>query len=154
MTTTIAFEPIGFVHGTRREPVDDRWSSESASIELVEAFPPDALDGIEEFSHAEIIFLLDRVPDDEIERGARHPRGNRDWPRVGIFAQRARRRPNRIAATIVRVLGREGRTLRVADLDAIHGTPVLDIKPVMAEFLPRSPVRQPRWSHELMENYW
>jgi len=52
------------------------------------------------------------------------------------------------------VLGREGRTLRVADLDAIHGTPVLDIKPVMAEFLPRSPVRQPRWSHELMENYW
>lgn len=150
----ITLEPIGFVHSTRREVVDDHWGAESARIELTESFPPDALDGIEEFSHAEILFYLDRVAEGAIERAARHPRGNTAWPRVGIFAQRARLRPNRIAATIVRVLGREGRTLRVADLDAVDGSPVLDIKPVMVEFLPRTPVRQPRWSHELMAEYW
>jgi tRNA (Thr-GGU) A37 N-methylase len=49
---------------------------------------------------------------------------------------------------------REGTALVVAELDAIHGTPVLDIKPVMAEFLPRGPVKQPAWSTELMQNYW
>ena len=44
--------------------------------------------------------------------------------------------------------------LFVADLDAIDGTPVLDLKPVMQEFLPREPVRQPEWSRELMREYW
>lgn len=49
---------------------------------------------------------------------------------------------------------RQGARLYVAELDAIHGTPVLDIKPVMAEFLPRGEVRQPAWSRELMCEYW
>ena len=61
---------------------------------------------------------------------------------------------NRLGSTIVRILGREGRTLRVAELDAIDGTPVLDIKPVMREFLPRTEVRQPSWVGELMREYW
>jgi tRNA (Thr-GGU) A37 N-methylase len=86
--------------------------------------------------------------------GARHPRNNTAWPRVGIFAQRGKNRPNRIGSTICRVLRIDGRELYVAELDAIDKTPVLDIKPVMAEFLPREPVRQPRWSQELMSRYW
>jgi GNAT superfamily N-acetyltransferase len=73
---------------------------------------------------------------------------------VGIFAQRGKNRPNRLGLTTVRVLGVEGRVLRVAELDAIDGTPVLDIKPVMAEFLPRTPLRQHAWFHELTRNYW
>jgi tRNA (Thr-GGU) A37 N-methylase len=73
---------------------------------------------------------------------------------VGIFAQRGKTRPNRIGSTICRIVGVEGRTLVVAELDAIHGTPVIDIKPVMQEFLPREPVRQPEWAHQLMKNYW
>jgi tRNA (Thr-GGU) A37 N-methylase len=77
-----------------------------------------------------------------------------DWPEVGIFAQRGRTRPNRLGSTIVRVLGREGRKLYVSELDAIDGTPVVDIKPVMEEFLPRERVRQPAWSRELMRDYW
>jgi tRNA (Thr-GGU) A37 N-methylase len=77
-----------------------------------------------------------------------------NWPRVGIFAQRGKGRPNRLGATIVEVVSREGRVLTVAGLDAIDGTPVLDIKPVLAEFLPRKPVRQPAWSCELMRDYW
>ena len=51
-------------------------------------------------------------------------------------------------------MGVSGATLEVLELDAIDGTPVIDIKPVMAEFLPRGPVRQPPWSVELMRKYW
>ena len=123
-------------------------------IELDPAFPPDALLGIEDFSHAEVLFLLDRIPEGAVERATRHPRGNPDWPRVGIFAQRGAARPNRIAATIVRIVRREGRVLHVTGLDALDGSPVLDIKPVMREFLPRGEVRQPRWAGEVMEGYW
>jgi tRNA (adenine37-N6)-methyltransferase len=114
----------------------------------------EALLGLEDFSPAEIIFYLDRIPESAIERGALHPRGNPNWPRVGIFAQRAKKRPNRLGATIVRILGHEGRTLRIAGLDAIDGTTVLDIKPVMAGFLPRGEFHQPTWATELMREYW
>ena len=84
----------------------------------------------------------------------RHPRGNRDWPEVGIFAQRNKDRPNHLGLTIVNVIKHDGRSLFVKGLDAINGTPVLDIKPVLAEFLPHEPIRQPDWSHELMKDYW
>jgi tRNA (Thr-GGU) A37 N-methylase len=63
-------------------------------------------------------------------------------------------RDDLLGATIVRLVSRSGRTLEVEGLDAMDGTPVVDIKPVMAEFLPRGAVRQPRWSSELMRQYW
>ena len=151
---TIALTPIGTVRSSRTEPADDDWDSVTGSIELDASFEAEALDGLETFSHAEVIFCFDRVPEWTIERGSRHPRNNPAWPRLGIFAQRASARPNRLGATIVRIVGREGRVLRVAGLDAIDGTPVLDIKPVMQEFLPREPVTQPVWSSDLMRNYW
>jgi tRNA (adenine37-N6)-methyltransferase len=47
-----------------------------------------------------------------------------------------------------------GRSLSVEGLDARDGTPVLDIKPVMQEFLPLGPIHQPDWSQELMKDYW
>src|SRR5262249_1047166 len=102
----------------------------------------------------EVVYFFDRVPDAEVERGARHPRGNAAWPKVGIFAQRGKGRPNRLGVTVVEVVSREGRTLTVSGLDAIDGTPVLDIKPVLAEFLRRTAGRQQEWSRELMRNYW
>ena len=150
----LTVEPIGRVEGSRKEAVDDNWGAERSRIVLDERFEADALDGIEEFSHAEIVFVFDRVDPAKIVSGARHPRNNPEWPRVGIFAQRGKNRPNRIGVTVCRILGREGRTLNVEGLDAIDGTPVLDIKPVMREFLPRKEVRQPEWSTELMRNYW
>jgi tRNA (Thr-GGU) A37 N-methylase len=73
---------------------------------------------------------------------------------VGIFAQRAKVRPNRIGSTMVEIVSRAATVLEVIGLDAADGTPVLDIKPVMREFLPRTPVRQPPWATELMRNYW
>jgi len=150
----INLEPIGHVRSSRRDLLDDDWDSVAATIELTSAFAAEALAGLEDFSHAEIIFHFDRVAESSIERGARHPRGNSRRPRVGIFAQRGKDRPNRIGSTIVAIAARNGRVLEVVGLDAIEGTPVLDIKPVMAEFLPRGPVRQPAWSHELMREYW
>lgn len=153
-TASFRLQPIAYVHGARQELTDDRWGGEIAEIVLTASFPADALFGLGEFSHAEILFCFDRVPDSAIEFGARHPRGNTNWPKVGIFAQRAKDRPNRIGSTIVEIIGHEGRVLRVKGLDAVDGTPVLDIKPVMAEFLPRTPVRQPSWSRELMQSYW
>jgi len=150
----ITLAPVGYVRSTRSEIRDDHWDEENSRIELIPEIALEALKGLEEFSHAEILFYFDRVDPGTIEQGARHPRGNPDWPRVGVFAQRTKYRPNRLGSTIVTILGREERTLRVGGLDAIDGTPVLDIKPVMVEFLPRTPVRQPAWSHELMREYW
>lgn len=147
-------QAIGVVEDGRSEVEDDFWGGARCCIALDERFPEQALQGLEDFSHAEIVFVFDRVAEEKIVVGARHPRNNAQWPRVGIFAQRGKNRPNRIGTTICRVLGIEGRRLWVAELDAIRGTPVLDIKPVMAEFLPREAVSQPTWSHELMARYW
>ncbi|MGH7789003.1 MAG: SAM-dependent methyltransferase [Candidatus Binatia bacterium] len=151
---TVAMEPIGTVEAGRTQAEDDYWGGAEACLVLAERFEPDALQGLEDFSHAEVLFFFDRVEPAKIVTGARHPRNNPDWPAVGIFAQRGKNRPNRIGSTICRILRRDGRRLYVAELDAIDGTPVLDIKPVMAEFLPRDPVRQPAWSRELMRLYW
>ncbi len=147
-------EPVGVVRAARKEPIDDRWGGSEATIELDPRFDADALAGIEEFSHAEILFHFHLADPGKIVAGARHPRNRSEWPAVGIFAQRGKGRPNRLGTTVCRILGREGRSLRVTELDAIDGTPVLDIKPVMQEFLPRTPVSQPAWSHELMRDYW
>ena len=150
----ITVAPVGYVHSSRHDTTDDVWDDATVTIELVESFDAAALDGIEEFSHAEIIFHFHRVPPSAIAQGTRHTRGNPAWPRVGIFAQRGSPRPNRLGLTTVAIVGRNGRTLSVRGLDAIDGTPVLDIKPVMAEFLPRGPIRQPPWSTALMRDYW
>jgi tRNA-Thr(GGU) m(6)t(6)A37 methyltransferase TsaA len=150
----IEIEPVGVVEAVRTEVKDDDWGDTESRILLDARFEAEALQGLEDFSHAEVIFFFDRVDPTKIVSGARHPRNNRDWPAIGIFAQRGKNRPNRIGSTICRILGREGRVLRVAELDAVDGTPVLDIKPVMQEFLPRTPLRQPEWSSELMRSYW
>jgi tRNA-Thr(GGU) m(6)t(6)A37 methyltransferase TsaA len=152
--STFVIRPIGFVRSPRDEATDDFWGDIVSQIDLCDDVPTESLDGLDDFSHAEIIYLFDRVTPDKITTGARHPRGNTDWPLVGIFAQRAKNRPNRLGSSIVRILSRSGRILKVLALDAIDGTPVLDIKPVMTEFLPREPVRQSSWSHELMADYW
>jgi tRNA (adenine37-N6)-methyltransferase len=150
----ITLSPIGTVKNTRQVVEDDHWGGIISVIELDSSFTEEALLQIEKFSHAEIIYCFHLVEDGKIETGARHPRNNKDWPKVGIFAQRGKNRPNRLGASIVKIIKREGVQLFVQGLDAIDGTPVLDIKPVMKEFLPREKVDQPEWATELMKNYW
>jgi tRNA-Thr(GGU) m(6)t(6)A37 methyltransferase TsaA len=147
-------EPIGRVEASRGEAEDDFWGGETACITLDDRFDAESLAGLDGFSHAEIIFIFDRVDAAKIVTGARHPRNNNQWPLTGIFAQRGKNRPNRIGSTICKIARVDGRRLLVTELDAIDGTPVVDIKPVMQEFLPREPVTQPAWSRELMTSYW
>lgn len=147
--------PIGHVDGGRAQAIDDDWGASRATIRLDPArFTAQALVGLDGFSHVEVVFLFDQVQEDDIITTARHPRGNPDWPRVGIFAQRGRNRPNRLGVTICRIIAIDGLALMVEGLDAIDGTPVLDIKPVMAGFLPRSDVREPDWARAIMADYW
>jgi len=145
---------IATVQNARREVEDDHWGEVVSILELDPFFNEEALSQIETFSHVEVFFLFHLVKDEKIVRDARHPRNNRDLPRVGIFAQRGKNRPNRLGATICKVIKREGRQLHVRGLDVIDGTPILDIKPVMREFLPREEVTQPEWATELMKEYW
>jgi tRNA-Thr(GGU) m(6)t(6)A37 methyltransferase TsaA len=153
--TAYQIEPVGHVRGGRDTPVDDDWGGSRAHITLDPArFTPESLAGLGDFSHAEVIFLFDRVSEDKIEFGARRPRGRADWPLVGIFAQRGKNRPNRMGLCVCRIVAVDGLTLEVEGLDAIDGTPVIDIKPVMAGFLPRGEIREPAWAGEIMKDYW
>jgi tRNA-Thr(GGU) m(6)t(6)A37 methyltransferase TsaA len=139
----------------RAARLDDDWGDVESVIRLdPDRFAADALAGLDEFSHIEVIFVFDQFDEAKVSVGARHPRGNETWPKVGIFAQRASSRPNRLGLTTCEVLGVDGLEIRVRGLDAIDATPVLDIKPHMREFDPRSPVTQPAWSSELMAGYW
>jgi tRNA-Thr(GGU) m(6)t(6)A37 methyltransferase TsaA len=154
MSETIQLHPIGYVRGGRKEPIDDGWDEVVASIELAPEYGPEALAGLDEFSHVEVVFHFHRVAESAIVTSARRPRGRADWPKVGIFAQRGKDRPNRIGVTICTLLGVEGTSLRVAGLDAIDGAPVLDVKPCMRGYLPRGEVVQPAWASEIMQRYW
>jgi tRNA-Thr(GGU) m(6)t(6)A37 methyltransferase TsaA len=152
---SIEMHPVGVVRGGRTEPVDDDWGSSEATIVLDnDRFSPDAVAGLNSFSHLDVVYVFHLVEPEAVNVGARRPRGRTDWPEVGIFAQRAKARPNRIGVTTCELVGVDGLELRVRGLDAIDGTPVLDIKPHMAEFGPRGHVREPAWARELMTTYW
>jgi len=153
----MAFEivPVGHVRGGRATADDDDWGASRARIALdPDRFTPDALAGLGEFSHADVIFLFHRVSEEQVEVGARRPRGRADWPLVGIFAQRGKNRPNRLGACTCRIVSVEGLCVEVEGLDAVDGTPVIDIKPALSGFLPRGPLREPAWAKEIMKDYW
>ena len=151
---TIEMTPVAVVRGGRVDAIDDDWGPVEATIDLDERFPVDALAGLEEFSHLDVVFVFDQVDPETVNVGARRPRGNPDWPAVGIFAQRAKARPNRIGVTTCELVSVDGRFIVVRGLDAIDGTPVLDLKPHVVEFGPRGEVREPAWIRELMQGYW
>lgn len=152
---SIELEPIGHVVGGRSEPYNDHWAPETAVIRLrADRFTAEVTAGLDDFSHLEVVFFFDRVDPDTIEYAARHPRGNPDWPLVGIFAQRGRQRPNRIGVSRCNLLSVDGLDLLVGGLDAIDGTPVLDVKPYMSGFGPRGELREPAWVEDLMRDYY
>lgn len=151
----ITLQPIGVVRSPRDEAIDDYWGNVESVIELdPEQFTPDVAAGLSDFSHVDVVFFMNRVQPEKIETTARHPRGNTEWPKVGIFAQRAKGRPNRLGVTNCQLVKVEGLRITVRGLDAIEGTPVVDLKPYMAEFGPRGVVKQPEWSHVLMKEYF
>ena len=149
----IIMKPVAFVRNSRKNLSDDFWGDVVSEIELADHIPTESFNGIESFSHIEIIFHF-HLSDKPIIY-SRHPRGNPAWPEVGIFAQRNKNRPNSLGLTTVKLISREGRKLIMNHLDAIDGTPVIDIKPVMSTFLPdKNEVREPFWVGEMLKDYW
>ncbi len=148
--------PIGYVRSSRSAAVDDFWGGTVATIELdAEQFDATALSGLADFSHVQILYIFDRVDPATIVTAAEHPRENPAWPKVGIFAQRKKSRPNRLGLSTCRLLSVDGLSVTVAELDAIDGTPVVDIKPYVREFEPRrEEIRQPAWISELIVDYF
>jgi tRNA (adenine37-N6)-methyltransferase len=147
--------PIGHVRGGRRDVEDDAWGPVVSRIELdTGVVGAAATQGLDAFSHLEVVYVFDRVDPATVCTGARHPRGRTDWPEVGILAQRAKDRPNRLGVTVCELRGVDGPSIEVAGLDAVDGTPVVDVKPYLPGFAPRGEVRQPPWAEELMRGYW
>ena len=150
----IELRPIGYVKNERAELLDDNWGEIVSEIELRKEIPEEVLEGIEEFSHLDIIFYMDKVTDEKARAQYRHPRNNKSLPKLGTYAQRNKNRPNKLGLTTVQLIEKRGRSIFVNYLDAISGTPILDIKPVMMEFEPKEEIRQPNWTSEIMKDYW
>jgi tRNA (adenine37-N6)-methyltransferase len=148
-------EPVAHVVGGRIEPTDDYWGGTRSVIRIDGArFTTDAIAGLEEFSHLEVVFRFHLTDPTDLHLGARRARDNPDWPAVGIFGHRNMRRINWLGVSRCRLLKVDGLDLHVEDLDAVDGTPVLDIKPWFVEMGPRGDVRQASWSHEMLDRYY
>ncbi|WP_406098832.1 SAM-dependent methyltransferase [Streptomyces sp. NBC_01013] len=136
---------IGTVLNDRTDVQDtDHWGAVRSTITIDARYGEACLQGLEGFSHVEVLFIFDQFPEGEDYR-ARPYRGRSDLPPVGVFAGRGPRRPNRIGVTCCAIEAVRGRELTVVGLDAISGTPVIDLKPTMAEFRALD-IRQPVWS--------
>ncbi len=149
----ITLKPVASIRNSRIDATDDYWGEVITEITLEGHIPADAFENIEKYSHLEIIFYFDKADASQMVYSGR-PRGNPDYPVMGIFSQRKKDRPNHLGLTTVELIAHNGRTIIVKGLDAIDGTPVLDIKPAVKEFEPRQEVMQPRWVADLMKDYW
>jgi len=87
------------------------------------------LEGIEEFSHIIVLYWPHRIPEKERTLRQVHPMGRKDIPLKGIFATRSPARPNPVLVSVVRLVERTGNVLRVEGLEALDGSPVIDVKP-------------------------
>ena len=148
-----SIKPIGHVRSPILEPIDEGWASVESSI-VIEADLRDGLRGLAEFSHLIVVTFLHRALFDPKCHLVRRPRGLAEMPEVGIFAQRAKDRPNPIGLTCVPIVAVEKEAIRVRGLDAIDGTPVLDIKPYFEPFDFPGPARVPDWVHRVMQGYF
>ena len=138
----INLKPIGIVRNELKQPVR-RDCREIISEIVIDPGLSEALDDLDEFSHIVVLYWMHRQRDLPMTKV--HPMGNRQIPLKGVFATRSPRRPNPIGQTTVRLLQRQGNTIRVEGLDAISGTPVIDIKPCIPDADLLANARVPRW---------
>jgi tRNA (adenine37-N6)-methyltransferase len=147
MKAPLRLKPIGYVENS---VLDTRWHDWGNLVSrlVIDDVYVKALHGLEGFSHLLVIFWL-HLPGNFLLR--RHPKGRGDIPLVGIFATRTQFRPNPLGLQVVKLLKVEGSTLTVKGLDAVNGTPLIDLKP----YIPRrdrvSRVRVPPWVRRLDE---
>ena len=148
----IILTPIGTVKNSVKNRKDSSWGNDVSLIILDEQYAC-GLKGLEEFSHAVILFHLDQARYEKERHLQRRPQNRDDMPLVGIFSQRGKDRPNRIGMTSVEIVSVEEGTLAVKGLDAIDGTPVLDIKPYYPAY-DKKDASVPEWVDRLMAHYF
>ncbi|MDD6400206.1 MAG: tRNA (N6-threonylcarbamoyladenosine(37)-N6)-methyltransferase TrmO [Lachnospiraceae bacterium] len=148
----IVMRPIGYVHNNVENKKDVAWGQDVSTIHLEEEYYS-GLEGLSDFSHAIIIYHLDKAVYDKEKHLQRRPQNRDDMPLVGIFSQRGKDRPNRIGMTSVQIVNVEDTQLNVKGLDAIDGTVVLDIKPYYPVYDKKDAI-VPEWVDRLMEHYF
>lgn len=157
--TEIKLRPVGFVRNQSKEAAWGNacgslgWEQRAARMkdqlesisELI--FDPDfdvALDGIDEFSHLTVLYWAHLSPQERSSVKKVHPMGNKDFPMVGVFATHSPIRPNSILTTTVRLIERHDNVLKVTGLDALDGSPIVDIKPYHPYHEPKN-IKVPEW---------
>jgi len=151
--TTFEVAPIGFVSNQVTNPVDENWGEIVSRLEINPEYSR-GLNGLGQFSHAIVLTYLNRASFDPVKHLVRRPRGLDTMPEVGIFAQRAKDRPNSIGITAVRIVSVGEGFVEVKGLDAINGTPILDIKPYYPHYDSVKDARVPEWVDRLMQGYF
>jgi tRNA-Thr(GGU) m(6)t(6)A37 methyltransferase TsaA len=150
---SISLKIIGYVHSTVKEQTDEHWGRVEARVVLKPEYRA-GLQGIEQFSHALIVTFLHEARFEPSKHLVRRPRGLDSMPEVGIFAQRAKDRPNPLGITAVSIAGVESGVLVVRGLDAIDGTPVVDVKPYYPAYDRIMNASVPEWVDRLMKGYF
>ena len=140
----VSFRPLGVVRNRVRAPRSDGWEDVRSDIILHEDLAT-ALDSLEGFSHVIVVFHLDRVPESARRQRVPVP-GDADQPERGVLATRSQLRPNPIGVSVVSVLHRRQAVLRVRGLDALDGTPVLDLKPYLPSYDAVPDAKLPDWA--------
>ena len=141
----IAVKAIGVVRNKvrQRPPAGYEWSEVVAEI-VIDSKLTEALDGLDGFSHIIVLYWLHQAASGKVLLKV-HPRGKQELPLTGLFATRSPNRPNPVGKATVRLLQRQGNILKVKGLDAIDGTPVIDVKPYIPGYDSVDDARVPQW---------
>lgn len=145
----VSLRPIGVVRNNVATPRPDGWEGLRSDILVREELEP-ALDGIDAYSHVIVVFAFDKVPEAE-QKLRMDARSDPRIPEQGVLATRSQLRPNPVGVSVVRLLRRRRNVLRVEGLDAIDGTPVLDIKPYFANYDSVPDASIPEWAQALRD---
>ena len=140
---SVTLEPIGTVRSEIKQPARRDYGEVIADI-VINADLAEALSGLEGFSHLVVLYWIHRAASGEVPLKV-HPRGRQELPLLGLFATRTPNRPNRIGMSTVRLIEHRGNILRVKGLDAIEGTPVIDIKPYIPGYDSVDNAEVPSW---------
>ena len=168
---TVTLTPVGIVRseiktpglkagqdGLSREGTDENTGDsrpevrEMVSELLINPELEGILDGIEEFSHILVLYWPHLVPGERRSLRKVHPMGRKDIPKQGIFATCSPARPNPILVTAVRLLERQGHTLRVEGFEAVDGSPILDIKPYNPGYYRIDQPKTPEWMDRILKS--
>jgi tRNA-Thr(GGU) m(6)t(6)A37 methyltransferase TsaA len=135
---------IGIIRNGVRQLPEEGWEEIVSDI-VVDSSLSEALDNLEEFSHIIVLYWMHQLADRGQLSTKVHPMGKGELPLVGLFATRSPYRPNPVGKAMVRLLERRGNILRVKGLDAIDGSPVIDIKPYIPGYDSATGARVPPW---------